>query len=608
MNALLTKTTKEPVPAGTPAEPHQPSHHETYLRLLGYIKPYWVPFLGGLIAAVPSGSLDGIIAWLAGQGLQKIFVEGHQHLIYWVPLAVLLVAALQGLFRFAEAFTIRMVGAAAIRDLRNELFTHLESQPLLYFQSQSSGVLIGRLINDVGVIENAISQTFQSMISRTITLISLVAVLLFQSWSLSLIACSILSCIVVPVAILGRKIRKSSRNSQQAIGDLVSVLSESIQGSKVIQSFNLEGYQQARFQQTNEHFYTNVMKAVRAEAMMSPILAMIGALGIAVVIWVAGYQVVHHQMTLGALTSFVIALLLLYSPIKNIGRINGVLQPALAAAARVFEVLDRRPDLCNAPDAVPLAPGAHTIEFNHVYFQYPANEMAVSNMVLRDICLEIPPGQMVALVGLSGSGKSTLANLVPRFFDPTAGAIKIDGRPLTAYTLASLRNEIAVVTQDNFLFNATVEENIRLGRLGATEEEVVAAAKAAYCHEFVMEMPDGYKTEIGERGVRLSGGQQQRISIARAFLKDAPIIILDEATSALDNESEAMVQAALNNLMKGRTVIVIAHRLSTIRHADKIIVLDNGQIMETGTHESLATAGGAYQRLLTAQFERQATV
>lgn len=605
MNLLTTKEVKLPEPEVHPPEP--PSHTAVYLRLLSYIKPYWLPFLVGLIAAIPSGSLDGIIAWLAGHGLQKIFVEGHQHLIYYVPLGVLAVAALQGLFRFIEAFTVRMVGAAAIRDLRNEVFAHLQTQPLLYFQSQSSGVLIGRLINDIGIIENAISQTFQSMISRTITLISLIAVLLFQSWTLSLIALSILSCIVLPVSILGRRIRKSSRGSQQAIGDLVSVLSESIQGAKVIQSFNLEHYQVKRFQDTNNQFYTNMMKAVRAEAMMSPILAMIGAIGIAAVIWVAGYQVVHHQMSLGSLTSFVIALLLLYSPIKNIGRINGVLQPALAAAARVFEVLDRQPELKNLPGAIELKPGSHTIKFEHVYFQFPnsGSEGVASNMVLRDICLEIPSGEMVALVGLSGSGKTTLANLVPRFYDPIAGTVSIDGKPVTAYTLESLRSQIATVTQDNFLFNATVEENIRLGRIDATHEEIEAAAKAAYCHDFIMEMPGGYQTEIGERGVRLSGGQQQRISIARAFLKNAPIIILDEATSALDNESEAMVQAALDNLMKGRTVIVIAHRLSTIRHADKIVVLDSGTVVETGSHRILATAGGAYERLLTAHFARQ---
>lgn len=572
-----------------------------YLRLLKYIQPYWPTFVVGLLAAIPSGGMDGAIAWLAGQGLQRIFIEGHQQLIYFVPVAVLVVAALQGIFRFLEAFCIRYVGASAIRDLRNELFSHLEKQSLLYFQGQSSGILIARLTNDVAVIENAISQTFQSMISRTVTLVSLVAVLLFQSWQLSLIALSILSFILLPVSLLGKKIRKSSRSGQEAIGDLVSVLSESIQGAKVIQSFNLENFQLSRFLSTNEKFFHNTMKAVRAEAMMSPILAMIGALGIAVVIWVAGYQVVHNQMTLGSLTSFVIALLLLYSPIKNLGRINGVIQPALAAAQRVFEVLDRKPDLTDGLGAQKLGFGMHHIKFSNVYFQYPGSP----DMVLNNINLEIPPGQMVALVGLSGSGKSTLSNLVPRFFDVSAGAILIDGKPLPDYTISSLRSQIAVVSQDNFLFNATIEENIRLGRVDATKEEIVSAAKAAYCHDFILELPCGYQTEIGERGVRLSGGQQQRIAIARAFLKDAPILILDEATSSLDNESEAMVQAALNDLMSGRTVIVIAHRLSTVRHADKIVVLDGGFIVESGTHAYLVSYDAVYNRLLSAQFERK---
>lgn len=580
------------------------SQFHVYIRLLNYIKPYWMLFALGVLAAIPSGSMDAAIAWLAGQGLQKIIVDGQERLIYWVPILVLIVAGLQGVFRFLEAFTIRYVGAAAIRDLRNELFCHIESQPLLYFQGLSSGILIGRITNDVAIIENAISQTFQSMISRTTTLISLVVVLLCQSWKLSLIAISILSFIVLPVNILSRKIRKSSRVGQEAIGDLVSVISESIGGAKIVQSFNLESYQISRFMATNQHFFDNAMKSVRAEAMMSPILAMIGALGIAAVMWAAGWQVVHHVMTLGALTSFVIALLLLYSPIKNIGRINGIIQPALAAASRVFEVLDRKPELADGPDAISLPEGNHHIKFDNVFFHYPTLDERAPQMVLQDIELDIPPGKMLALVGLSGSGKSTLVNLVPRFFDVTAGTILIDGKPIQDYTMASLRSQIAVVTQDNFLFNATVAENIRLGRIDASDEDVVAAAGAAYCHDFIKDLPDGYNTRIGERGVRLSGGQQQRLSIARAFLKNAPILILDEATSSLDNESEKMVQAALNDLMRGRTVIVIAHRLSTVRHADVIVVLEAGRIIEMGSHQQLASAGGAYDRLLKAQFER----
>jgi subfamily B ATP-binding cassette protein MsbA len=576
------------------------SQLEIYLRILSFIKPYWFMFLCGLISAIPAGSMDAAIAWAAGQGVNLIIEKGRTHFIYYVPLAVLLLALVQGIFGFLEVYWVRYVGAAAIRDIRNQLFLHLQKQPLLFFQNQSSGVLISRLINDVAIVEHAISQTFQSMISRVITLVTLSAVILTQSWLLAVIALSIFSLIVVPVSVVGRRIRKSARSGQENIGDLVSVLSESIQGTKVVQSFNLEDYQTKRFLGTNGNFFDNSIKAIRAEAILSPILAMIGAIGIAAVIWVAGSMLVHKQMTFGALTSFVVSLLLLYSPLKNIGRINGILQPALAAASRIFEVLDNKSDLEDSPNAITLQPGSHKIKFENVFFNYPGH----SNMVLKDINLAIAPGKLVALVGLSGSGKTTLANLVPRFFDTTAGTISIDGIPIKEITLKSLRQAIAVVTQDNFLFNTTIAENIRLGRTNAGQEEIEEAARAAYCHDFIMELPEKYQTKIGERGVKLSGGQQQRLAIARAILKDAPILILDEATSALDNESEAMVQEALNNLMEGRTVIVIAHRLSTVRHADTIVVMEQGQIIETGSHDNLLMQDAGYARLLNAQFER----
>jgi subfamily B ATP-binding cassette protein MsbA len=576
------------------------SQYQTYLRLLSYIKPYTVMFVIGAVAAIPSGSMDAAIAWLAGAGLQSIIAEGHLQQIYFVPPLVLLIAVLQGIFGFIETYTIKYVGAAAIRDMRNEMFKHLQRQPLMYFQGQSSGILIGRLINDVAIVEHAISQTFQSLISRVIAVISLSLVIMMQAFWLALVALTIISLIVVPVSILSRKIRKSSRGGQEAIGDLVSVISESIQGAKIVQSFNLENYQVDRFINTNNGFFRNTIKAITAEAILSPILAMISAIGIACVIWFAGSMLIKGEMTPGQLTSFLVSLVLLYSPVKNIGRVNGTIQPAMAAAARIFEVLDQVPDIRNSEEPLKLNDGPHRITFENVYYQYPSQD----SMVLCNINLDIAPGRLVALVGLSGSGKSTLANLVPRFFDVTSGSILIDGINVKEIDMESLRSQIAVVTQDNFLFNTTVAENIMLGRTNASMDDVISAAKSAYCHDFIMELPEKYETKIGERGVRLSGGQQQRLAIARAFLKNAPVLILDEATSSLDNESEAMVQEALNNLMQGRTVIVIAHRLSTVRHADQILVLEQGQIVETGTHDLLIGKEASYARLIRAQFER----
>ncbi|MDX2106724.1 MAG: ABC transporter transmembrane domain-containing protein [Candidatus Melainabacteria bacterium] len=571
-----------------------------YGRLLSYIKPYLTMFIIGLLAAIPSGAMDGVISLLAGQGVQKILVEGHKSKLYFIPIAVMGIAVVQGFFQFLETYCIRKVGASAIADLRNELFTHLEKQPIRYILSTKSGVLVSRIINDVNIIENAISQAFQTMISRFITLISLAFVLIYQSWYLSLIALSIFTLIVPPVAYLGSKIRKASKRGQEAIGDLSAVLTESIQGSKIVTSFNLEEYQIGKFKQTNRDFLRSMIKATKSEAIQSPILTLIGAAGIAAVVYVAGHQVVNHELTIGALTSFIIALILLYSPLKTMGRVNGIVQPALAAATRIFEVLDKEPEMVDSPGAIDLPQGSHDLKLDKVGFVYPGQE----KRVLDDITIDIPSGTMVALVGLSGAGKSTIANLVPRFYDVTDGAIYIDGKALPEYTMKSLRRQIAMVTQDNFLFHTTVGENIRLGKVGATEEQIIEAAKAAYCHDFIMALPDGYNTEIGERGVRLSGGQQQRVAIARAILKDAPILILDEATSSLDNESEAYVQKALNNLMKNRTTIVIAHRLSTIRNADKILVLDQGKIAEQGTHLQLEKQSGIYARLLAAQFER----
>ncbi len=569
-----------------------------YIRLLSYLKPYWLIFTIGLIAAIPAGAMDGAIAWLAGQGLQKIFIDGRQQYLVYVPLVVLAIGLMQGVFRFTETYFIRLVGALSVRDLRNELFEHIEKQPLLYFLNQSSGIFVSRMINDINIIENANARTFQSVISRVVTLISLSVVIMIQSFKLSVIALSILSFIIFPVIYLGRKIRRASRKGQEAIGDLVMVLSESIQGARIIQSYNLNKYQVNRFFATNESYLHNMKKTIFAEAILSPILTMIGALGIACVLWMAGYEVVHKQITLGAVTSFVISLVLLYSPLKTVGRINAIIQPALSAAGRIFELLDVKSNLVEKKDAIALANIPHEIKFDSVYFSYPESKTPV----LKDINLLIKPGQMVALVGRSGSGKSTLASLIPRFFDTSLGRILIDNTDIKDIQIHSLRSQIAIVSQDNFLFNTTIEENIKMGNTNASFAEIEAASRQAFCAEFIENLPHKYKTIIGERGVNLSGGQQQRIAIARAFLKNAPILILDEATSSLDTESETMVKNAIDKLMHGRTVIVIAHRLSTVSKADKIVVLDHGSIVESGSHENLLKTGGIYSGLIKAQF------
>ncbi len=569
-----------------------------YSRLASYMRPYRFYFAAGILAAVGSGFLEGLSAWLAGQGVQKILVDRQGRLIFLIPLFLLTLAILHGILRFIELYYVRLAGQSAVRDLRNDLFYKIEQQSITFFEEHSSGSLIARVFNDAGSTCYALSQAIQLIVSRVSTVIALVVVLLMQNLFLSLVALFFLSTLIFPARLLNKRIREATARAQEAIGKLIAIVVENVQGIKIIQTYRIEKYQNDYFASFNSEYLKQTMDATATEAFSSPALTIISAAVISFVIMLAANSVINNQMTLGAFTSFTIALLLLYIPLRQVGTMSGGIQPAMVSAQRIFEVLDVEPTVKDQPGATDLAYGPHTVTFDKVSFKYPTQ----TEYALTEVSFVLEPDQIVALVGFSGAGKSTIANLLPRFYAATAGVVLIDGKALDSFTLSSLRDQMAIVGQDSSLFDVTVRENIKFGRLTASEQEIEDAAKAAYVHDFIVSLPQGYQTVVGERGVKLSGGQQQRIAIARAFLKNAPILILDEATSSLDNEAEAIIQKALYKLMKGRTTLVIAHRLSTVVTASKILVLDRGKIAETGTHQSLSQVSNAYGRLVKEHF------
>ena len=539
--------------------------------------------------------------------LDKILPVQVQNIWALVAGGILIVFALKGICDYIGNYLINYVGLNAITDLRQRVFEHVLRQDSSFFEVNSTGRLMSSVMNDIEKIQVAISHMLADWLRQSFSAIGLLAVLVRHDWKLALFSLTVLPFVMIPTARLGKRIRRTTRGAQDDAAHLNHILQEAISGQQVVRSFNAEAVEASRFHTAADALRKSNLRYVAQQALPSPVIEFLGALTIVGLIGYARTQIVAGQMTAGEFTSFVIALLMLYEPVKRLTGIQNIFQQATGSAQRVFEYLDLAPRVADKPDAGELAPFHQAITFEAVHFRYPTST-ADQPDILKGINLTVNAGEIIALAGPSGAGKTTLASLVPRLYDPSAGRILIDGKDLRDITMQSLRAQIASVAQDTFLFDDTVANNIRYGRPGATTAEVEAAAVVALADEFIARMPEGYETRIGERGVKLSGGQRQRLAIARAVLRNAPILILDEATSHLDAESEVLVQKALANLMAQRTVIVIAHRLSTIRRANRILVLDNGEIVQSGNHEELLAQGGLYARLHELQFQESATL
>jgi len=568
-------------------------------RLLLYLRPYWGWLLLGSALALVVAGAEGAIAWLVKPAMDEIFLKRDLLMLKLIPLALLGAYVLKGAARYAQSYLMAAVGERVIATIRRDLYTHIQGMPLAFFSDLHSAELMSRVINDVNRLARVSSQVLVMAVRQVATILALLAVMVLREWVLALIAVVVFPFVGAIARAIGQKLYRINKRAQEKIAELNTVLHEAFAGTKIVKAFGRERHEQERFDRVNRRLLDLSLKDHRTDELTEPLMEVLGALGIMGALWYGGYQVIQGHMTPGSFFSFTAAVIMLYGPVRKLSRIANTIQQSTSSVERVFEILDTQPAIADRPGATVLSGFEGRLEFDRVSFRYPDGDLPV----LSDISLTVRKGEVVAFVGMSGAGKTTLMDLLPRFYDVTAGRILLDGHDIRDVTLASLRAQMGLVTQETFLFNDTTFYNIAYGKPGATAEEVERAARLAHCHEFIAALSDGYHAQVGERGVKLSGGQRQRLAIARAFLKDPPILILDEATSELDSESEFMVQQALADLMKGRTVLVIAHRLSTVRNADRIYVIHEGRIAAAGRHEELIVRDGVYRRLYALQME-----
>lgn len=569
-----------------------------YQRQLGLVLPYRKKILLAMLCMAVAAGCATASLYLIKPVFNELIVNKDKQMLDMLCIAVLIVYAVKGACLCGNAYLMNFVSQKIITVLRGDVYKHIQHLPVPDLDKMETGNLMSRITGDVGALQNTLSSSVTGVVMESFTFVGCLFIMFYMDWRLATISMTIVPLAFMPIFKVGKMLRKISSRTQQATADISVIMHETIVGNRIVKAFGMEDHEEARFRGENERLLRFAMKSVLVSAVNSASMEFLGGVGIVAIMLYGGYRIIDGKMTGGSLFSFLAAMISLYTPVKRLASYYASIQQGLAAAERVYDILDQPVEVVEQPGAKPLAPIRESLEFRNVSFSY------ADKPILSDINFRVEAGQVMALVGMSGAGKTTLVNLIPRFYEVTGGAILIDGKDIREATLASLRSQIAVVTQQSILFNDTFKNNIAYGDIRKGEMEIIAAAKAANAYDFIMRLPKQFDTVVGEQGVRLSGGERQRVCIARALLKDAPILILDEATSSLDSDSELEVQKALENLMAGRTTLVIAHRLSTVQNADCILALADGRIVEKGRHTDLMTIDGEYRRLYQLQFHQ----